>query len=88
MVFFKIISKRINTQAVSVQLPFRQSDAEPHQPRWTVTNRSAIVYQTFLEQLWEKQMKYQNLANLIDRNFQDELAFLTSAVNISSGTGG
>ena len=32
-------------------------------------------------------MKYQNLANLIDRNFQDELAFLASAVNISSGTG-
>ena len=87
MVFFKIISKRINTQAVSVQLPFRQSDAEPHQPRWTVTNRSAIVYQTFLEQLWAKQMKYQNLADIIDQNSQNELAFLTSAVNISSGTG-
>ena len=32
-------------------------------------------------------MKYQNLADLIDRNFQSELSFLASAVNISSGTG-
>ena len=32
-------------------------------------------------------MKYQNLADIIDQNFKNELAFLASAVNISSGTG-